>query len=70
MLVPIFYLFHLPECFCVFFDIYLCGALNFSLIVAFPPTIIAGDVVKVNLVFFLTFSSAFIVPIITMLGEH
>ena len=42
-----FLLFHLPECFCILFEICLGGAFTVSIIVALYPTIIEGDAVKV-----------------------
>ena len=70
-LVPGFSLFCLLGCACILFEIRLCGEITVSLIVAFSPIIISGDVVKVySGVLFLIFYFAFIIPGFPTLGEH
>ena len=70
-LVSRFYLFDITECFCIFFDLCLCVSITVSLIVTLPPTIFAGDVVKVYLGFlFILFFFTFIIPGFSTLCEH
>ena len=70
-LVTIFYLFNFPECFCILFEIFLCGEFTVSCIVTFYPTIIAGDVVKVSSGFlFCLFCFTSIIPNFPTLGKH
>ena len=52
-LVPIFYLIHLYEFFCILFDIFLCRAFIVYCIVKFFSTIIVVDGIKVSSYFIL-----------------
>ena len=70
-IVPIFSLFHIPECFWILFDICLCGAFIVYLIVNFHTTTITSDVVKVYLGFlFILFCFTFIIPSFPTLCKH
>ena len=70
-LVPIFSLLSFPECLCIIFELFLCGAFIFSCIVTFFSTIVSGDMVKFYLGgLFILFCFTFVIPNFTTLYKH